>query len=99
MTIDQLQRDGGRVFINHFRYHGEGESLDSHGFLKKEGVAPDPKGGYTFVRVVLPSGRVLIGESLCSREDPFSRKSGRELAFDRALLAALGIGDGRVPGR
>jgi hypothetical protein len=53
--------------------------------FKRRGTRPDPKGGETFVFVMLPDGRSAAGKATCSNKDNFNRATGRRIALERAL--------------
>ena len=58
-----------------------------HGFNDKkfQFAKPYTRGGRTECVLVLPGGVEFIGESVCCLEDNFSYKTGRELAYKRAV--------------
>ena len=61
---------------------------------EKEGLynslfGPLQKCGKTVVEVRSPTGVEVVGESLCSAKDQFSRKLGRKVALGRAMTKLL----------
>lgn len=42
------------------------------------------RGGFTEVEIHI-NGKVYIGETICSEKDNYCKKTGRELAFKRAI--------------
>jgi hypothetical protein len=72
-----------KTMYHHFRY-------DKKGRLKRYVRAnpefrPLPNGGATFCVVLLETGELGMGESVCQPEDTFVYATGRERAYDRAV--------------
>lgn len=44
-----------------------------------------PRGGKTTATVILSDGTEVVGESLCSKKDNFSKRLGRDISLGRAL--------------
>lgn len=85
----------------HYRYvhsilNGEDpvDVLMPAGLAKSLGLGPymDPRGGFTSVVVEVPDLEVaVVGWSRCSRTDGFNRKTGRFLAWTRAIDQATAL--------
>jgi hypothetical protein len=49
---------------------------------------PSANGGKTLCILTMEDGKRFTGEAVCSLSDTFDYKFGRDIAFERALLAA-----------
>lgn len=100
-TLSNLQLAGWKMYISHKRYFPENEMMGDEVFLTRQefNKAYDnnmfwfttydrevsTKGGYTIVTLVTPEGKEFIGRATCSMNDVYCRKTGRELALQRAV--------------
>lgn len=90
MTLEEATALGHEVRVEHYRaYAGVQnyfprywEKAMPHLLLGE----PLGKGGITVVYVKLADGRTVFGTARCSEKDNFSRRIGRELALDRAIV-------------
>jgi hypothetical protein len=71
-SIWQLRREGWKVRVLHQRPTINGE--------------PAPKGGSTKIELTNPQGQTATGLSVCSKDDPWNRKTGNQIALGRALI-------------
>ncbi len=78
--IDEVQRQGYVVNIQHIRYQND------------EGISP--KGGYTLASITPNYGSdlayVIQGKAECSFEDNYNKKLGAQIALGRAMHKVFG---------
>lgn len=79
LTIHQLRKQGYKVRVHHQR-----ETLD---VLTLTGINKflSARGGSTTIELTTPDGKTAIGESRCSLQDNFCRRTGSKLALERAF--------------
>jgi len=83
-TIHQLRRAGFKVRVHLKR--------DTFKVQKISGSYDEylSKGGYTRIDLTTPDGKTTTqGESLCSREDQYVRKTGNAISLGRAIAKLL----------
>lgn len=92
-TVKELRSQGYKVRVTHRRrypnaYFGIEDENWTRYEAEKFGYSPrlaSLTGGYTKVEITTPEGEDLAGIAECSLKDNFCRKTGRELAIERAL--------------
>ena len=52
---------------------------------EKDRQVISPRGGETFVSVLLPSGHEVNGNAVCSKHDVYNKKLGVKIALGRAI--------------
>mgnify|MGYP001569930002 CR=1 FL=1 len=102
-TVEELRAAGYKVRVCYYRAYADSfldpDDTDRIILLtryqaEKEGLynslfGPLQKCGKTVVEVRSPTGVEVVGESLCSAKDQFSRKLGRKVALGRAMTKLL----------
>ena len=92
IDVPEPEKDKGpRVWVVHLRKPiaetGLGRLETLGGIRKRPGAYPNPRGGATIVVLDLPERRI-IGTAVCSENDNYCRKTGRDIALGRALRQA-----------
>lgn len=92
-----------KVFYKHYRVpsyvtglRGQPENKHLFGYSrakKRKSFTPASTGGATECTIALDNGAVFKGVAFCSYSDPFCYKTGREIAYERAVNAALETGE------
>jgi hypothetical protein len=83
-SIHQLRRAGFKVRVHHKRDTFQVQKLSGNynEFLSK--------GGYTRIDLTTPDGKTTTtGESICSKQDQYVRKTGNVIALGRAIAEML----------
>jgi hypothetical protein len=87
-SLHDLEAIGCKVRISHLRKVENGSPIPDvtlpKGVAIKHGFTVKPKGGITTVTIQWPTGYRSQGYAICSDQDNFSRKIGREIALGRA---------------
>ena len=89
-TIKELKDKGIRVTIHHLRLSIKDNPKDftlyaRENFGRGYGYHIAAKGGLTKVKLELPGGDVIETSARCSIKDGYNKKSGREIALQRAI--------------
>ena len=92
-----------KVYYKHYRVPSyvtglRGQPANGHLFgysraRKRKSFRPASTGGATECTIVLDNGAAFNGIAYCSYSDPFCYKTGREIAYERAVKMALETGE------
>ena len=85
VTVHSLQKSGYEVDVVHMRYY---EGIDSPirncgGRFHEHDIKP--RGGITYVTVILPEVGAVAGRAVCSLDDNYNKRLGAHIALMRAL--------------
>lgn len=91
VTVEQLRNQGLKVYVRHGRYYDVNNHLvGPFTRMQAEQSHMDrtifPRGGVTDVEIYSPEGELLTaGHAVCSLNDQYSKRLGRQIAMGRAL--------------
>lgn len=90
-TVECVREQGCQVNVFHLRRYwvidDKGRpAIDYFPACVKDIDKALPTGGMTFVRVILPNGKELIGSAECADTDHYNRQRGVRIALNRALV-------------
>lgn len=88
-SIKDLRQQGWKIRVSHFRYPTKHSDLTPIKEMKDEDgrflIAPEVCGGKVAIEAKSPEGVEYYGESKCSKNDIFCKRSGRLLSLARAI--------------
>jgi hypothetical protein len=91
MNVAELRRSGYKVRVSHYRRVAKLDRFKVHWYYAHQKFAItdlwewcSQKGGLTIVDLTF-NNKTFSGESICSKNDNFCKKTGVKLALERAL--------------
>lgn len=83
--LAQINLEGAEVKFTHARFYDGLPGPVTRNMADKLGLrSPNPRGGVTLCRIVLPDGTTVSQAAVCSSHENFCKATGRQVALGRA---------------